>query len=233
MKDRQATSGTLTASPPSKPVELTPIRSIGVGSQAVTLVSISLTSLFQAADNLGIREDHESRSPFPVESNSDYNDAVNTKPPRIDGGLNAWLVVLGTWCASFCSYGWINSKYRTSRYIPAQNWVAVSDNHARCWYFLRVLRCRPPERVLQQPDCLDPGVPNLLHVDSWSRSWFVVRSIRPPMAASRWLHRPRLWPDDGLHLHDLLSADAIPGDLQCYWRCRCLHGIDCLCEWLV
>lgn len=27
-----------------------------------------------------------------------------------DGGLTAWLVVLGAWCSSFCSYGWINSK---------------------------------------------------------------------------------------------------------------------------
>lgn len=26
-----------------------------------------------------------------------------------DGGLQAWLVVLGAWCSSFCSYGWINS----------------------------------------------------------------------------------------------------------------------------
>ncbi|KZZ97557.1 Major facilitator superfamily domain, general substrate transporter [Moelleriella libera RCEF 2490] len=26
-----------------------------------------------------------------------------------DGGLEAWLVVLGAWCVSFCSYGWINS----------------------------------------------------------------------------------------------------------------------------
>lgn len=28
-----------------------------------------------------------------------------------DGGLEAWLVVLGAWCVSFCSYGWINSKF--------------------------------------------------------------------------------------------------------------------------
>ncbi|KAG5658059.1 hypothetical protein KAF25_007010 [Fusarium avenaceum] len=28
-------------------------------------------------------------------------------PP--DGGLTAWLVVLGAWCTSFCSFGWINS----------------------------------------------------------------------------------------------------------------------------
>lgn len=26
-----------------------------------------------------------------------------------DGGLAAWLVVLGAWCASFCTFGWINS----------------------------------------------------------------------------------------------------------------------------
>ncbi|KAG8355276.1 hypothetical protein FVEN_g6621 [Fusarium venenatum] len=26
-----------------------------------------------------------------------------------DGGLEAWLVVLGAWCASFCCFGWVNS----------------------------------------------------------------------------------------------------------------------------
>lgn len=28
-----------------------------------------------------------------------------------DGGVDAWLVVLGAWCVSFCSFGWINSKF--------------------------------------------------------------------------------------------------------------------------
>lgn len=28
-----------------------------------------------------------------------------------DGGLKAWLVVLGAWCSSFVSYGWINSTF--------------------------------------------------------------------------------------------------------------------------
>ncbi|KAL1874429.1 hypothetical protein VTK73DRAFT_306 [Phialemonium thermophilum] len=32
---------------------------------------------------------------------------VDGAPP--DGGRKAWLVVLGAWCVSFCSYGWINS----------------------------------------------------------------------------------------------------------------------------
>jgi hypothetical protein len=26
-----------------------------------------------------------------------------------DGGLQAWLMVLGAWCALFCTFGWINS----------------------------------------------------------------------------------------------------------------------------
>lgn len=31
----------------------------------------------------------------------------SNEPP--DGGLVAWLVVLGAWCTSFCSFGWLNS----------------------------------------------------------------------------------------------------------------------------
>lgn len=27
-----------------------------------------------------------------------------------DGGTAAWLVVLGAWCVSFCSFGWLNSR---------------------------------------------------------------------------------------------------------------------------
>lgn len=26
-----------------------------------------------------------------------------------DGGMQAWSVVLGSWCVLFCSFGWINS----------------------------------------------------------------------------------------------------------------------------
>lgn len=28
----------------------------------------------------------------------------------VDTGAAAWLVLLGAWCSSFCSYGWINSS---------------------------------------------------------------------------------------------------------------------------
>lgn len=38
--------------------------------------------------------------------------AVSEKevPPPPDGGLEAWLVVVGAWCTSFCSFGWVNSE---------------------------------------------------------------------------------------------------------------------------
>lgn len=26
-----------------------------------------------------------------------------------DGGMTAWLVILGNWCTAFCSFGWVNS----------------------------------------------------------------------------------------------------------------------------
>ncbi|ORY10279.1 putative MFS transporter [Clohesyomyces aquaticus] len=42
----------------------------------------------------------------------DTEKSVQTKPAGRqppDGGVAAWLVVLGAWCTSFCSFGWVNS----------------------------------------------------------------------------------------------------------------------------
>jgi hypothetical protein len=36
-------------------------------------------------------------------------------PP--DGGLTAWLVVVGAWCTSFCSFGWVNSKFTYPNFV--------------------------------------------------------------------------------------------------------------------
>ncbi|KAK8000608.1 major facilitator superfamily transporter [Apiospora arundinis] len=41
-----------------------------------------------------------------VES-SDVEDNNEDEAP--DGGAKAWLMILGAWCCSFCSYGWVNS----------------------------------------------------------------------------------------------------------------------------
>lgn len=48
---------------------------------------------------------------------ADSSDDADMKPSTIDGGSAAWLVVLGAWCSSFCSYGWINSMYLYFQHI--------------------------------------------------------------------------------------------------------------------
>ncbi|KAJ5148547.1 hypothetical protein N7448_000125 [Penicillium atrosanguineum] len=49
-------------------------------------------------------------------------------PP--DGGTAAWLVVLGAWCCSFSSPGWVNSTYFYDLYnvFLASRYVASDIN---------------------------------------------------------------------------------------------------------
>lgn len=60
-----------------------------------------------------------------------------TPPPKSgapDGGLRAWLVVLGAWCTSFCSFGWVNSMCYW-RCFDLYAWLTFD----RCWSFSGVL----------------------------------------------------------------------------------------------
>ncbi|KAG6040620.1 hypothetical protein E4U41_007684 [Claviceps citrina] len=48
-----------------------------------------------------------------------------------DGGTLAWLVVLGAWCTSFCSFGWINSvgafqEYYQHELLPSYSASTIS-----------------------------------------------------------------------------------------------------------
>ena len=64
---------------------------------------------------------HASGAELDLESKSDNvpadkapDDATDRKPQRLahrfpEGGLKAWLVVLGCWCTSFASFGYVNS----------------------------------------------------------------------------------------------------------------------------
>lgn len=57
-------------------------------------------------------DNNESRSSVTVAgSPNEQQPVVDEKevPPPPDGGLEAWLVVVGAWCTSFCSFGWVNS----------------------------------------------------------------------------------------------------------------------------
>ena len=61
---------------------------------------------------------HASNAPAVLHDN-DAEKATQPKHPGSDapdGGALAWLVALGAWCASFCTFGWLNSmtgSYRT------------------------------------------------------------------------------------------------------------------------
>ena len=42
------------------------------------------------------------------------DERARLKALGIDSGYAAWMVVLGAWCVSFCTYGWINSESQSS-----------------------------------------------------------------------------------------------------------------------
>jgi hypothetical protein len=51
------------------------------------------------------------RGPTPGDKPGDDATKLEDAGPP-DGGAAAWLVVLGAWCCSFSSPGWINSTFR-------------------------------------------------------------------------------------------------------------------------
>ncbi|KAF7555094.1 hypothetical protein G7Z17_g2421 [Cylindrodendrum hubeiense] len=53
------------------------------------------------------RDIENARDPVSGDRTEDAAELQDVGPP--DGGTAAWLVVLGAWCCSFCSPGWINS----------------------------------------------------------------------------------------------------------------------------
>lgn len=68
----------------------------------------------------------------------DAEKATQPNPPgRVapDGGAAAWLVVLGAWCTSFCSFGWLNSMPDSHRTL-AQLFTLTTT---RCWNLPGVL----------------------------------------------------------------------------------------------
>lgn len=71
-------------------------------------------------ESAAIRTTSQIAEPEEQDSSKDVeNGAASSNPAaddlgKIDGGTTAWLVVLGAWCASFCSYGWINSQWTLS-----------------------------------------------------------------------------------------------------------------------
>jgi hypothetical protein len=76
----------------------------GVTSDSSSVISEKLSS---GLDVEKIQGDVERNDAGVIESNEDLPIVVDGPP---DGGLEAWTVVLGAWCCSFCCFGWMNSK---------------------------------------------------------------------------------------------------------------------------
>ncbi|CAM1510757.1 Fc.00g082700.m01.CDS01 [Cosmosporella sp. VM-42] len=55
----------------------------------------------------GVHLDNTSFTPDNIVKKAPQLKLPGDEPP--DGGRVAWLVVLGAWCTSFCSFGWLNS----------------------------------------------------------------------------------------------------------------------------
>lgn len=53
------------------------------------------------------RDPEDARGPISADKPEDATKLEDSGPP--DGGTAAWTVVLGAWCCSFSSPGWINS----------------------------------------------------------------------------------------------------------------------------
>lgn len=45
-----------------------------------------------------------------IPSSGDVSPPPGPPPAGPDGGTRAWLVIFGAWCASFCTWGWINGE---------------------------------------------------------------------------------------------------------------------------
>lgn len=78
-----------------------------------------------------------------------------------NGGTTAWLVVLGAWCTSFCSFGWVNSMTFPSVMITATN---TGHSFHRHRYFPRVLPVGLSTKLLFGENILDPVFAGVLHV---------------------------------------------------------------------
>ena len=50
----------------------------------------------------------------PKGGDAEHGKSFQCANPLPDGGVTAWLVVLGGWCALFCTFGWINSRFLTA-----------------------------------------------------------------------------------------------------------------------
>lgn len=70
--------------------------------------------------------------PDPLSDESDSDSEDDYKYP--EGGLQAWLVVFGSWCGMFCSFGIANSTGSFQAYLATNQLASYSDSQIG-WIF--------------------------------------------------------------------------------------------------
>ena len=140
--------------------------------QLCLLSSIIMSDLEQTAnpiENRSIEEETENSDHKAQNSNASStlqgHDAEKASQPKPsgsdppDGGTVAWLVILGAWCISFCSFGWLNSNFFSYRMKHGQFMLTIN----RYWCLPGVLRNRTPQVLLPKYYLMDPFASNLLY----------------------------------------------------------------------
>jgi hypothetical protein len=162
----------------------------------------------------GSESDRNHQNPLePITNNQLARDAG---PP--DGGVTAWLVVLGAWCCSFSSPGWINSTSPSPSYDNPSLYDSTNNPYRR-GQFPTILRSGPPEGLLQQHDSLDPLAPTLLPLRLGPHCRHHLRQLWPSPTHNWRDYSPRLRPYDGVAVDYILPIPLVAGRVQCHWRC--------------
>lgn len=127
-----------------------------------------------------------------------------SQSPPPDGGFAAWCVVVGAWCTSFCSFGWLNSELEPWRLIlPC---IRLADFCHRYWHIPGLLREGTPQGILFKHSRVDPVSSGLLHVSCgelpvWP-SWTVLTSSQGPVVGHVYdRHGPRVLIIVGAFMH--------------------------------
>lgn len=140
---------------------------------------------------------------------------VNDAP---DGGTAAWLCVLGAWCTSFCSFGWLNSVGAFQEYYQTGPLSSYSASTVAWIPSLQIFFIFAMVGPFQPPPAPQFSLRTILTPSPGPDSGQILRQPRPPPPSpSRNLHA-RLRPHDGLHLENVLPVPPFARRLQRHRR---------------
>jgi hypothetical protein len=130
-----------------------------------------------------------------------------------DGGLTAWLVVLGAFCCGFSGPGWLNSKCSPTLRVTPRLLLADHGIPLRCREFPTILRSRTPQGLLEQYHCLDPFTTIVLPVLPCTSSRGAIRQVRTETIDYCGKSHSGFWDDDGVVGYGVLPVPTIAGYL--------------------